>query len=82
MERNKVIEEYLAISKRQQGQLALGLILGSFVFIIPMIIIVANGWWQPFGNDSALGIRWFVVASAAMVLAYIAIIIDKFMRNF
>ncbi|MDR3295367.1 MAG: hypothetical protein LBT26_06025 [Clostridiales Family XIII bacterium] len=81
-EDRRLIEEYLAVSKKQQGQLSLGIVLASLVFIIPMLIIILNGWWGPFGGDSAVGMRWFLVACAAMVLAYISLIVDKFYRNF
>ena len=77
-----LIKEYLANSKKQFGQLAAGIILGSLVFFIPVIIIGVNGWWGPFDNDPAVGIRWFIVACIAMGLMYIALIIDKFTRKF
>jgi hypothetical protein len=81
-EKEAILKEYLKNSKGQPNQLAKGLIFGSLVFIIPMILIVANGWWAPFGDDAAVGARWFVVAVIAMLLVYVSIIIDKLTRKF
>jgi uncharacterized membrane protein len=81
-DKDKIIQEYLSNSKKQSGQVALGLILGSLVFIIPMIIIIANSWWMPFDDNVEIGTRWCIVAFACMGLMYIAILVDKLTRKF
>jgi hypothetical protein len=76
-----LIEEYLSVTKRFQNQMITSLMLATLVFIVPMILIAINGWWQPFGGDIGVGVRWFVVAAVMMVLAYVVMLIDKVYRK-
>ncbi len=78
----KLINDYLASSKKHHGKLTLGVILATLVFVVPMIFIISNQWWGPFGDDPEVGMRWFVTGVAMICLTYVAVIIDKFYRNY
>jgi hypothetical protein len=73
-------DEYLEVSKKETSYLFLGVILSSMVFVIPFIIIIANGWWDPLGTAQN-GWRWVITSAVLLSLIYIALIFDKNFRK-
>ncbi len=72
--------EYLQVSERETSYLFLGVILSSMVFVIPFIIIIANGWWEPLGSAQA-GWRWVITSAVLLCLIYVALVFDKKFRK-
>jgi hypothetical protein len=72
--------EYLELSKKDTRYLSLGVIASSMVFVIPFIIIIANGWWEPLGQAHN-GWRWVASSAILLLLIYIALIFDKKYRK-
>ncbi|MFD1707882.1 hypothetical protein ACFSCZ_14240 [Siminovitchia sediminis] len=73
-------DEYIQLTKNEHKYLALGVVLASMVFVIPFLIIIANGWWEPLGTVSD-GWRWVVTSVILLSLIYISLIFDKVYRK-
>ncbi|TDK60950.1 hypothetical protein E2K98_14645 [Bacillus salipaludis] len=72
--------EYLEVSEKEANYLIRGVIASSMVFIIPFIIIIVNGWWEPLGTAKD-GLRWVATSAALVLLVYVALIFDKKYRK-
>jgi hypothetical protein len=72
--------EYLEVSKAESHYLLLGIMVSSLVFVVPFIIIIASGWWEPLGSSSD-GWRWAVISLILLSLIYIALAFDKKYRR-
>lgn len=73
-------EEYLELSKKDNSYLSIGVLLSSLVFVIPFLIIIFNGWWEPLGS-SELGWRWVVVSTILLLLVYGSLLFDRLYRK-
>jgi hypothetical protein len=53
----------------------------SLVFLIPLIIIVIGGMWEPFDGDSSAGIRWAIVSFIALLVCNAGMVAGKLYRG-
>jgi len=77
---NKIKTDYLKLSKKNINYMSMGIVLSSLVFVIPFIIIIINGWWEPLGSFKE-GIRWVIVSSILLSLVYASLIFDRIYRK-
>ncbi|MFE5429973.1 hypothetical protein [Peribacillus simplex] len=77
---DEIKNEYLKISEKEANYLIRGVIASSMVFVIPFIIIIINGWWEPLGTSQD-GWRWVATSTVLIALVYIALIFDKKYRK-
>lgn len=72
--------EYLELTKKDNTYLSLGVVISSLVFVIPFIIIIVNGWWEPLGS-AELGWKWVLTSIVLLSLIYGSLVFDKFYRK-
>jgi len=77
---DRIKNEYLKLSKKNINYMSMGIVLSSLVFVIPFIIIIINGWWEPLGSFKE-GIRWVIVSSILLSLVYASLIFDRIYRK-
>lgn len=77
---DEIKNEYLELSKKESNYLIRGVIASSMVFVIPFIIIIFNGWWEPLGTSND-GWRWVATSAVLILLVYLALIFDKLYRK-
>lgn len=77
---DKLKVEYLELTRKDNNYLSLGVVLSSLVFVIPFIMIIVNGWWEPLGS-SELGWKWVVTSIVLLMLIYGSLIFDRFYRK-
>ncbi|GIN89441.1 hypothetical protein J6TS1_40170 [Siminovitchia terrae] len=73
-------DEYIKITKSEHKYLAVGVILASMVFVVPFLIIITNGWWEPLGSASD-GWKWVFTSIVLLSLIYVSLLFDKFYRK-
>lgn len=73
-------DEYLEISKKETRHLFIGVTLSSMVFVVPFVIIILKGWWQPLGSSTD-GWRWAITSAVLLGLIYLAMLFDKKYRQ-
>lgn len=72
--------EYLELTKKDNSYLSIGVLLSSLVFVVPFIIIIINGWWEPLGSPE-LGWRWVIVSAILLLLVYGSLLFDRLYRK-
>ncbi|MFJ8244797.1 hypothetical protein ACIQ4Z_13730 [Peribacillus asahii] len=77
---DEIKNEYLEVSKKEANYLIRGVIGSSMVFVIPFIIIILNGWWEPLGTAQD-GWRWMATSAVLIALVYVALLFDKKYRK-
>jgi|GEM_PF-3139721 len=75
------IEEYIKGTAKHGNKMLIGVVLASLVYLISMIAIIVNSWWQPFGGFDD-GKRWLVTACIGLAVIYGTLVFDKLYRNY